>query len=274
MIKWFESNPVGVTLASICGGLLLISLLLGVFWSLPPSAEEPGSVQDDAITALDVPQLEDSEPLEEYAVITERPVFNASRLPIIEEDAEEEADELEEEEEVEAPELELAGVVITPSIRMVTLRTEDRSESLVAFEGQPLEGDFGTWQVTEIEPREITLASDSGEELQLKLQVHDVTIEEPPEIEPEETEELSGDEEQVADSASAAESDSDQPLSRAEEIRRRITQRREELRRAAEEKQREQEQREQQAQESDYTSAIQSMMSGSRRKQEQDENDR
>ena len=82
--------------------------------------------------ALDVPELNDSEPLEAYTVITERPVFNASRQPVIEEDLADEDEELAEE-EVDAPEVELAGVIITPSIRMVTLRSKDQSESLVAL---------------------------------------------------------------------------------------------------------------------------------------------
>ena len=261
MIKWFESNPLGLALASICGGLLLISLLLAVVWALPPSVPAAASDTDEMLAALDVPELDDSEPLEAYTVITERPVFNASRLPIIEEGLADEDDQLAEE-DVDAPEVELAGVIITPSIRMVTLRSKDQSESLVAFEGQPLEGNYGSWQVSHIEPREITLSSDNGEELQLKLQIHDVKIEEPPEMETEKT----------ADSSSSAElaqdGDSDQPLSRAEEIRQRIAARREELRRAAEDKEQDE------APPADYRQAIQSMINGSGRKQKQDENER
>jgi hypothetical protein len=211
------------------------------------------------VPALDVPELNDSEPLETYSVITERPVFNASRQPIIEEGLAGEDEELVEE-EVDAPEVELAGVVITPSIRMVTLRSKDQSESLVAFEGQPLEGNYGSWHVSHIEPREITLSSADGEELQLKLQVHDVKIEEPPEMEKDESGEAS-------ESAKQAE-DSDEPLSRAEEIRQRIAQRREELRRAAEDKEQDE------APPADYRQAIQSMINGSGRKQKQDENER
>ena len=259
MIKWLESNPLGVTLASVGGGLAVIALLLAVVWALPPSVPAPDEDREETVPALDVPELNDSEPLETYSVITERPVFNASRQPIIEEDLTGEDDQLAEE-DVDAPEVELAGVIITPSIRMVTLRSKDQSESLVAFEGQPLEGNYGSWQVSHIGPREITLASANGEELQLKLQVHDVKIEEPPEMEKDESDDAS-------ESAKQAE-DSDEPLSRAEEIRQRIAQRREELRRAAEDKEQDE------APPADYRQAIQSMVSGSRQKQEQDENER
>jgi hypothetical protein len=252
-----------MALASICGGLLVISLLLGVVWSLPPSVPASDSDSGDEVAALDVPELDDSEPLEAYTVITERPVFNESRQPVIEEDlADEDPDGLLAEEDVDAPDVELAGVIITPSIRMVTLRSKERSESLVAFEGQPLEGNYGSWQVSHIDPREITLSSDSGEELILTLQVHDIKIEEPPKTETEESEE------QSSPVAQATDGDSEQPLSRAEEIRQRIAQRREELRQAAADKEQNKEQ------EVDYREAIQSMVSGSRRKKEQDENER
>jgi hypothetical protein len=94
------------------------------------------------------------------------------------------------------------------------------------------------------------------------LQVHDVKIEQPPELETDKSEEASS-------SAGQAESgDSDQPLSRAEEIRQRIAQRREELRRAAEDKEQNEDP------DMDYRQAIQSMINGSGRKQKQDENER
>jgi hypothetical protein len=134
----------------------------------------------------------------------------------------------------------------------------------VAFEGQPLEGNYGTWKVSHIEPREITLTSANGEELQLKLQVHDIKIEQPPEMEKDDSGETSESAKQARDS------DSDEPLSRAEEIRQRIAQRREELRRAAEDREHD----EAEAPAVDYRQAIQSMVSGTRRKKEQDENER
>lgn len=269
MIKWLEGNPVGITLASICGAMLLIMLLLAVVWTLPPAAPEPEALGEESIPTLEVPELEDSEPLEAYSVITERPVFNESRQPVIDSDGiAGDEDDLLAEEDVDAPEVELSGVIITPSIRMVTLRDRELSESLVAFEGQPLEGNYGSWHVSRISPREITLSSGTGEELQLQLQVHDQKIEEPPEPEPakrEEPAQVAGNEEREEDG---------QPLSRAEEIRQRIAERREELRRAAEEKEQGQEQDQAGEKRPDYRTAIQSMISGSRSNEEKDENQR
>jgi hypothetical protein len=260
MIKWFDGNPLALVLASICGVLLFTSVILGVIWSLPPMVPDvdPGSVEAELV--IDVPELETNEPIETYAVITERPVFNESRLPHIEDDSEDLNDEDLAVEEVDAPEFELSGVIITPSIRMVTLRTKDQSESLVAFEGQPLEGDYGTWQVSRIQARQITLASDVGEEVQLMLLVHDMTIDAPekPAAAPNKAASKPGE--------LAHEDGSEEPLSRAEEIRQRIAERREELRRAADEK------GEDEIDSAQYRRELQSMLTGVRRKEKSDDN--
>jgi hypothetical protein len=266
VIRWLEDNPVGRVLAAIAGVLVVLALLLGVVWSLPPSGSGGGE-GDSADEALmpDVPQLPASEPIERYAVVTERPVFNESRQPELEMDLAEDGGGDAPEEEVDAPEVELAGVIITPTLRMVTLRQkEPAGESLVAFEGQPLQGDYGTWHVSRIAPREITLASGAGEELQLKLEVHDAKIAPPPKPKP------PPEEPAAEQQAAAAEGDGADaaPLSRAEEIRQRIQERREELRRAAEE-----EAAGGQGQAADYRKAIQSMISG-RKDQPKNEEER
>jgi len=249
MIRWLEGNPAGQLLAAIAGGLVLVIVVLGVFWSLPPGAsEDPGASADDPLR-IDVPRLPESQPIERYAVVTDRPVFNESRQPELEESTsgQENAEEAAET-DVEAPELELAGVVITPSLRMVTLRQKQSKESLVAFEGQPLQGDYGSWQVSRIQPREITLASGDGRELQLELQVHKAKIAPPPKPKPAPAE--------VAAEQQPEAVQGDQPLSRAEEIRQRIAERREELRRAAEA------QRSGEKPADDYQATIQSMIGG------------
>jgi hypothetical protein len=135
----------------------------------------------------------------------------------------------------------------------------------------PLEGNYGTWQISRIEPREVTLSSGDGEEVQLQLQIHDMKIAEPPKAEkpPEETE--------ARGERTLAAREGDQPLSRAEEIRQRIAERREELRRAAEADKEDNaprnSQSNQQRSNQSYKDAIQSMMTRkSRDKSENDEN--
>jgi len=228
MIRWLEDNPVGIVLASICGGLLMMSMLLTVIWTLPASAPSTDPDDEFSLSALDLPELAAAESLQKYTEITNRPVFNESRLPVIETDEAEDAVEELEPEEVDAPDVELSGVIITSSLRMATLKEKGEEHSLVAFEGMPLEGNYGTWQISRIEPREITLSSGNGEELQLSLQVHDRQIAQPPKAQ-----EPPGEKSEDANRELAMQED-DEPLTRAEEIRQRITERREELRRAAE----------------------------------------
>lgn len=273
MIGWFEDNPVGIALASISAGLVLVSLLLIVIWSFPAAAPEDSLVDNASGASLELPELAENEPIDAYAVVTERPVFNESRQPEIElELAEEPIEEESIEEEVEAPEVELAGVVITPSVRMVTLKQKGSAESLVAFEGKPLEGDYGTWHVSRIGPRDVTLASLGGQEVELTLQVHDERIDAPQKKEPSATAEA------AAASAADSQAGSDEPLSRAEEIRQRIAERREELRRAAEEAEQSgggQDAGEQEPPaQPDYRQAIQSMISGNRKSRTEKEDEK
>ena len=257
MISWLDDNPLGKVLAGLCAACVVIVLLLGVAWTLPPSGNGDTAADNENTPSLVVPEIKSGEPIEAYAVITERPVFNQGRQPIIaiEVDDEELVDE--EESEVDAPAVALAGVVITPSLKMATLKPEGESASLVAFEGQPLEGDYGSWQVSRIGPRDVTLRSGSGEEVRLELQIHDAVIKEPPKMKPKETVADAGDEPAAEEAA---------PLSRAEEIRQRIAERREELRRAAEEDSADPEKP------ANYRAAIQSLMQRNQ-KQAKDENE-
>ena len=128
MIKRFEGNPVAIGLASMIAVLVVISLVIGVVWSLPPRAGNPGSTADGSVPQLDIPALEDNEPLQTYAVISERPVFNESRLPVLEQELDEDEEDVEE--EVDAPDVQLSGVIITPTMRMATLKSADLNESL------------------------------------------------------------------------------------------------------------------------------------------------
>jgi general secretion pathway protein N len=251
VIDWLEANPVGKVLASVSAALMAVLVLLALAWSLPPHAADEDGDESGRALSVQVPELAPTEPIEEFAIITERPVFNESREPEIFDEAGEDGELAENDaasagEDVEPPEVALSGVVITPTQRIVTLRPKDAAESLIALEGNPLEGDFGSWQVSEIEPRSVVLSSRSGEEVRIDLQIHDAVIEEPPEPPPNAAQE-SGDEE------------SDRPLSRAEEIRQRIAERREELRRAAEENA---ENERQQPSTPNYQDAIKKMIQG------------
>lgn len=265
MIRWLEENPVGMVLASICGGLVLAVLALSVIWALPAPVPSQSAEPDEGLVGLNLPVMAETEAIESYSVITERPVFNETRLPILDIDLLTDAPDDEFlEEDIGAPDVELSGVIITPSIRMVTLRQKENQESLVAFEGRPLEGDFGSWQVSLIEPRQVTLTSGSGEELQLELQLHDQQIEEPERAGPD-TEKGEREGDLVAAAGDQASDEASASMSRAEEIRQRIAERREELRRAAEEEGVESQ--------PSYQEAIQDMIKQKRQAESQDDDE-
>lgn len=261
MIRALENNTLGVVLASVGGAVLLACLGLVLLWAMPAGSDAGEGDADDADTAASVEALQSTGPLEDYLVVSERPVFNEDRRPAPIDENGGDIDSEIPEVVVGAPDVQLAGIIITPSMRMATLKSPDHPQSLVAFEGQPLEGDFGTWQVSRIEERMVTLSSDEGEEMQLELQVHDAEIDEPPEVtrvadrvEPG----TSGEEgEDLAEDAQA----STEPLSRADQIRQRIEERREELRRAAEASQ--------EGQAENYRDAIQNMISETRKDAEE-----
>jgi len=272
MISYLEDNAIGKVLLAICGGLILVSMLLIVIWMFSPSGSLSGSDDDNRVAGLELPELGVTESLEKYAVITERPVFNESRLPVLELDEGVDDEELQPE-DVEAPEMQLAGVIITPTLRMATLRQKDNPNSLVAFEGRPLEGDFGSWQISKIEPREVTLTSGDGEEMQLQLQIHDAKIAEPPKPEVPAEDNKQQRERELA----AADGDGDKPLSRAEEIRQRIAERREELRRAAEADEQDRPQKASpqavEKEQKSYQQAIQSMIGRNRETEPREDED-
>jgi hypothetical protein len=242
--------------------LLATLVLLMLAWSMPPHASNGDSGEDERALSVQVPGLAPTAPIEEFAVITDRPVFIESRQPELFEgtDGEElaEGEAGAEEADVEPPEVALSGVVITPTQRIVTLRPKDAAESLIALEGNPLEGDFGSWQVRSIEPRSVVLSSGSGEEVRIDLQIHDAMIKEPPKPPPSEGQSQPSDDDEP-----------DRPLSRAEEIRQRIAERREELRREAEENA---EARSEQSSQPNYQDAIKQMIQGKRTRTE-DENE-
>lgn len=261
MIKALENNTLGLVLASLCGFLLLACLGLAVFWVMPPSVGGGDENVTEEAPSGTIVALKSALPMEEYSVISERPIFNEDRRPapviLVDDDDDDDGPPVE---DVGAPDVQLAGVIITPSLKMATLRSKEHEQSLVAFEGQPLEGDFGTWQVSRIDARRVTLASADGEELQLELQVHDAPIKEPPKPVAREPEAEVAEEGGEQPAEGAAESD-EEALTRAEEIRQRIEERREQLRQAAESRDSDQA--------STYREAIQNMIQQGRREQQQ-----
>jgi hypothetical protein len=255
-VNWLENNPLGLALASACAVLVLISAALLYAWSRPAPTHvvEPG---DASVGTTQIAELtDDLGPLSEYRVVTDRPVFEENRRPVVVTGDEELAAEEETDQVGEAPEVRLTGVVITPELKMVTLKPLNAGETMIAIEGRPLEGENAGWTVQEINPRQIVLAADDGRSLALDLEVNTRKIAEPPKPAPPPPE----------TTQQSPEGDEDEPLSRAEEIRQRIAERREELRREQEAN----EQANPANQRSAYQEAIQQMM---RRNSSKDEDE-
>ena len=251
-MKWLQDNPLGMILASFIGVLVLFALGMSIVWNLPVSVETT-SAGTELTTDDDTNKVaRQIGTLSEYLVINEKPVFNESRHPVIEEVEDEASVEEGVIEVKDAPDVKLTGVVITSSKKIASLTPADTDiDTVMAHEGESLTGEFVGWQVAEVNPRAVVLRSRDGQSLALDLQVHDVAMKAPPAP--------------VAPVPSAAPPDTgaggeeDEPLSRAEQIRQRIAERREELRLEQEAKKAE-DGIPSAAKSSDYQSAIRAMM--------------
>ncbi len=271
-MKWLQDNPLGMILAAISGVFVLFALGMAIVGSLPVSVETAGAdteITSDNKTNMTARQIGT---LADYQIVNEKPVFNDTRNPEID-DEESTDEELTGEIEVkDAPDVRLTGVVITPGMKIASLTPADGNlETVRAHEGESLTGEFVGWQVTAVKPRTVVLESRDGQSLELDLQVHDAKIQEPvaPVVAPNPASLSNA--QALAGKGSEETDEGDEPLSRAEQIRQRIAERRAELR---------QEQEAQQSQNAaqagsadsksktkDYQTAIREMMKNKRKDQ-------
>ena len=271
-MKWLQDNPLGMILAAISGVFVLLALGMAIVGSLPVSVETAGAeteITSDNKTNMTARQIGT---LADYQIVNEKPVFNDTRNPEID-DEESTDEELTGEIEVkDAPDVRLTGVVITPGMKIASLTPADGNlETVRAHEGESLTGEFVGWQVTAVNPRTVVLESRDGQSLELDLQVHDAKIQEPvaPVVAPNPASLSNA--QALAGKGSEETDEGDEPLSRAEQIRQRIAERRAELR---------QEQEAQQSQNAaqagsadsksktkDYQTAIREMMKNKRKDQ-------
>lgn len=200
----------------------------------------PSGSSDVDEAQVDVPET-GLAALDEYTAITSRPVFFSDRqLPVVE--MPEEGDEaLAEEELEEEPINELkatvAGIIITPDMRLAMVRDDAVNKTLVLREGMSLEGEQAAWKLDSIATRQVNFVSVDGRESLLELSVNTSGLtagssglqprssgEEPtPEGERRQPRPSEPDNGQQTDARA-----------RAEEVRRRVAERRAELRAEAE----------------------------------------
>jgi general secretion pathway protein N len=144
-------TPVLALAAAVPGALLMVLLFgagTGVHWNPPrPTAPLPPA-RDGA--ALPAPH-----PLKQYALVWQKPLFSPDRHPTARA-----ADGS------SLGDLELTGVIITPTLRMALLRQKKCDTELQIREGAGLPD--GSWTLAEVRPRAALFDTPSGR-IELKL---------------------------------------------------------------------------------------------------------
>lgn len=181
--------------------------------------------------------------LDEYTAITSRPVFFSDRqLPVVEmpeEGDEALVDEGLEEEPINELKASVAGIIITPEMRLAMVHDDAAGKTMVLREGMSLEGEQAAWKLDSISTRQVNFVSVDGRESMLELSVNtsgltagssglqprDNTVEAPPEGEIDRRQPTPSEPENSQQVDARA---------RAEEVRRRVAERRAELRAEAE----------------------------------------
>lgn len=258
-MKWLDKNPIGLALVLASAAVVAVGGILWFAWTRPVSTDLSGAEAGSAQVPMDTQATWEMGPARDYQVFNDRPLFNETRRPTVVDEPDPEAEETEvvEVEVAKPPRVKLTGVVITPEARLVTLTPEKGGEPLILQEGKPLEGEYVGWSVNAVSARAVNLRSARGEDVSLDLMVYDQTIKEPPKPKrrnPEPSEE-DGDQGEALNT--------EQAMSRAEEIRQRIAERREQLRQQADQE-REEGSNQQSERRDAYQSAIQNMLQGGR----------
>lgn len=218
-----------------------------------------GEIAIDA-SQVDVPET-GLEQFDRYRAITERPVFFADRrLPVVEVLEEPEFEEPPPEQPFDEGAIDdlravLAGIVITPDMRLAMIRDQAANKTVTLREGMSLDGEQAAWRLERIEARTVSFVSVDGREsgLELKVNTAGLTAGSPGEIRTPasrrpEPEPVPSDEQIESRTEAGTEAEAVSPAdadarARAEEVRRRVAERRAELRAEAERRARMQQQR-------------------------------
>ncbi|MDT8439654.1 MAG: hypothetical protein RQ729_11665 [Wenzhouxiangellaceae bacterium] len=179
-----------------------------------------------------------------FREIIERPVFFADRrLPVVEladaASGEELPAEPEPEPAVEVPDLksQVAGIIITPDLKLAMVTDNDSKETLLLSEGMTMAGDKSAWTVVEIQPRRVRLEAGSRR-AELALEVETQALKPGAQPKPRQVAQqapAADDGAALEDGDAEVEEDAEAAArARAEEIRRRVAERRAQLRAEAE----------------------------------------
>jgi len=187
-----------------------------------------------------------------YGSITDRPVFFSDRqLPVIEMPTEEELaaaelEPVEAEEPVSELKASVAGIIVTPELRLAMVRDDAANETVLLREGMSLEGEQAAWKLDSITSRQVNFVSVDGRESLLELSVNTNSLAAGSSGLSQRRENQNpaagqdGEQSQPTNPEVSQQSDA---RARAEEVRRRVAERRAELRAEAERRARLQQQR-------------------------------
>lgn len=235
-------------IAALVAGGVAVAVFMGRPDVANIEARGSGSIIDEQVDAP-APGLDE---FSSYAAILEQPVFFSDRkLPVVEaldEDDEDLLAEEDEEEDIQELAATVAGIIITPHMKLAMVADKQSNKTLVLREGMPLEGEQAAWQIETIGPRQVGFVSVDGRETELELAVNTSGLDAPTPP-PQRTRRRRG-EQDAPDSEAPAEAEqqaeepedgrqaSEDARARAEEIRRRVAERRAQLREEAERRRR------------------------------------
>lgn len=246
-----QRNLLTALLAIGIGALVLAGGALALLMGRPDvAAIEPRGSTEAADVQVDAPEtgLQD---FSAYSAILERPVFFSDRqLPVVEApgDTEQMAVEEEEVDEIEDLEADVAGIVITPDMKLAMVADKQAGKTFVLREGMSLEGEQAAWKLQTIEPRLVSFVSVDGRQTDLELKVNTSGLEAPPQArsraQAEQSQEQATEQPQSEEAAPPEDQRqaSEEARARAEEIRRRVAERRAQLRAEAERRARQRQQ--------------------------------
>ncbi|MDT8450153.1 MAG: hypothetical protein RQ847_08240 [Wenzhouxiangellaceae bacterium] len=238
-----EHNLLTVLLGGGIAALVLVGLLsFALLGRINVETIEPAP---PSVSVIDAPVAQ-SEPLGElskFIGIIEKPVFFADRrLPVVEmPDGEQMAQEPGPDQSVEVPPLKakVAGIIITPDMKLAMVTDNDTKETLLLREGMAMAGDKSAWKIAAIRPRGVAFETETGKQQDLELEVETKALKAgarpAPRAAQAEAGQPAGEGQQPAETDAEAEA-----RARAEEIRRRVAERRAQLRAEAERRAREQ----------------------------------
>lgn len=233
------SKLIGLVLAGGCVLLLAFSGLLvsGMLTTMETTEEVdalPLNNEDqNLIAALDESGLDG------YGVISQKPLFNESRIPDPTAGQEVDGDD----DKGDDPEVPIAepldvsvnGIIITPDLRLAIVTDNKTNTRMRVREGMPLEEEMAAWRLDSIEPRKLTFSDGDSKESIVEMAVDSEGAPPPaPTARPAERNEENG-----GDGNDNSEPDATR-AEQAEEIRRRVAERRAQLRAEAERRRAEQ----------------------------------